>query len=97
MPQHRDCTLRLQKLFKTLALAQLGRRTEATVAAQELYAVDPDLRVAEQEVAGLCPAARNLFLDGLHKAKLGSRQLVLARPPNKHVGSRQITAPAISN
>ena len=79
--------LRLQKLFKTLALAQLGRRMEATVAAQELYAVDPDLRVAEQEVAGLCPAARNLFLDGLHKAKLGSRQLLLARPPNKHVGS----------
>ena len=32
--------------------------------------MDPDLRVAEQEVAGLCPAARNLFLDGLHKAKL---------------------------
>ncbi len=35
----------------------------------DLYAADPGLQVLEAEATGLCPTARDLFLDGVHKAR----------------------------
>jgi TolB-like protein len=66
----RALPMNTQKLFRTLALAQLGRESEAALALADLRLVDRDLRVIETEALGLCPAARELFLDGLRKARL---------------------------
>ncbi len=63
--------LRGHKQFNALALAQLGREVEVTVAVRELRDSDPDLEVIQSEARGLCPTALDLFIDGLRKAQLG--------------------------
>lgn len=63
-------TLRAQKLFNVLALAQLGRASDVTVAVRELRNSDPDLEIIQSEARSLCPAALELFIDGLCKAQL---------------------------
>jgi len=80
----RATPMRPQRLFRVLALAQLGCEAEMAVAVRELRAADPDLQVVEAEAAGLSPATRDLFLDGVHKARLGSEQasiVVLGNAP----------------
>jgi len=63
--------LRPQRLHRALALAQLGRETEAAVAVSELRAIDPEMRVIGDVSRGMSQTARDLLLDGLHKARLG--------------------------
>ena len=62
--------LRPQKLFRALAFAQLGREADTAIAVKELRVSDPDLRVIKAEMAGLCPAAYDLFRNGLRMACL---------------------------
>ena len=65
--------LRVAKLFRALALAQLDREAEANAAAQDFRAVDPGFRQIRAEAAAtLCMAARELFSDGVSKAGLSN-------------------------
>jgi TolB-like protein len=77
--------LRSQRLFRALSLAQLGQKTEAASAVSELCSIDPGLRVIQYVSRGLCPAARDLFTDGLRKARLNG----LATSPSS--GERRVT------
>jgi adenylate cyclase len=63
-----------QKLFRVLAHAQLGHKTEMVAAVHDLLIADPDLLIVKTEMAGLCPAALELFRDGVAKAELVSMQ-----------------------
>lgn len=76
--------LRTSQLFRVLTLAQLGREAEAATAALEFRSAYPGFRPAGL-VAGLpliCPRARDLFLDGLRKARLDDED-DSAAPPSR--------------
>jgi tetratricopeptide (TPR) repeat protein len=66
--------LRAQKLFWALALAQLGREAEAALAVEEFDLGNPNSRMIPAERACLCPAAQDLFLDGLRKAGINGHR-----------------------
>jgi adenylate cyclase len=66
--------LRAQKLFWALALTQLGREAEAALAVEEFDLGDPNSRMIPAERACLCPAAQDLFLDGLRKAGINGHR-----------------------
>lgn len=68
----RATPLRSPKLFRALALAQLGREAETATAVRELYDADPGLQVVEREATGLDLGARTLLFDGMRKARLSS-------------------------
>lgn len=73
--------LRSSKLFRLLALAQLGHEADVKAAASVLHESDPDLRQVAVDGAYLSPNARRLFMDGLSKAGIDE---ALIKPSGKH-------------
>jgi TolB-like protein/class 3 adenylate cyclase/Tfp pilus assembly protein PilF len=63
---------RTVRLFRILALAQLGRAAEAAAAASEFRAAHPAFRAAEMAASLplLCPRVREFFFDGVRKVRL---------------------------
>jgi TolB-like protein/tetratricopeptide (TPR) repeat protein len=62
---------RAQTLFKLLCLAQIGKEHDMASAKSDLQEMDRELEIIAAEAMGLCPAARDVFLNGLRKANLG--------------------------
>jgi TolB-like protein len=90
----RMMALRAQKLLNILALAQLGREAEVTVAIRELRDSDPNLAIIQFEAVGLCPAALGLFVDGVRKAQLHEE---LSRASASHLRPATGTTAAASS
>ena len=76
------------RLFRVLALAQLGRGAEATAARSEFRAAYPEFRATEMaaNLPLVCPQASEFFFDGVRKARLEVREPADARALAATVG-----------
>jgi TolB-like protein len=69
---------RSQTFCSVLSLAQLGRDAEMAAARSELYALDPELQIANDfATLAIAPAAKELLHEGMLKAGLLSNAVVL--------------------
>jgi TolB-like protein len=74
-----------QRLFKVLALAQLGRRESVAAAIRDLQVVDPGLQTIKAQMVGLGNRARALFIEGVSRAGLENALPVNVMPASSKI------------